>query len=157
MKQTLLHIWLTELMRSAVLCFCNFSRQGQSLFNLLGKDKPVSRRSTKHFSLWCNLIPAALWLWLTRISSGSVLGWVWQNWVCVCVCVCNSVHMQTWEFYKFSSFRLCKFCKPPDTAAHKQALHRGTYALHQCAMLVQMCVKTFSTADAVLVIFHQQT
>lgn len=48
------------LMRSAVLCFCNFSRQGQSLFNLLGKDEPVSEGSAGHFSLWCNSIPAAL-------------------------------------------------------------------------------------------------
>lgn len=49
MEQTLLYIWLIGLMRSAVLCFCNFSRQGQSLFNLLGKDKTVSGRTNYSF------------------------------------------------------------------------------------------------------------
>lgn len=45
------------LMKSAALFSWKFSSQGRNWFNLLGKDRPVSRQSTKH-SIRFSLIPA---------------------------------------------------------------------------------------------------
>lgn len=55
-----------------VFCFYSFSRQGQTLFKVLGKDRLLSRRSAKHFSLWC--IPAVLLTMNDKVFLGLCAG-----------------------------------------------------------------------------------
>ena len=116
------------LMRSAVLCFCNFSRQGQSLFNLLGKDEPVCPREVLDIFL-CGATPFLL-----------LSNYDWQGfpralcWVRVELCLeiaCTSRPGTFFFFFpKSGSVPSC------DTAVYKRA---ACQALHMCICYSSTC------------------
>lgn len=119
------------LMRSAVLCFCNFSRQGQSLFNLLGKDEPVCPREVLDIFL-CGATPFLL-----------LSNYDWQGfpralcWVRVELCLEIACTSRPGTFFFFFSLSPVLFRPAIQRYTNELPVKRCTcaYAIHQLAML----------------------